>query len=319
MTSLAVCLNRCMKKNSASAVKPIKRKLASATISTKSGHKANFEDQKDLTTQQVYFYQRCLNEELAKRLEKNPNYSLRSFALSLQIDVGALSKILNGLKIPTPLMIRKIVQQLSLSTEQEKQLYLSVAQASKKSGLQRKHPEIRAMLTDTTEHLNISEKDLTPEIFCIISDWYHYAILQLTETVGFKSDSKIIAAQLDVDESEVQMAIDRMLRLGFLRKENGTLVRSTVRLTTGDLAMTTLAFKKRIKQITEKSLHSLENDVISERNHTTMTMAIDPSKIPLAKDMIQEFMDKLSTALQCKKDHVYELQINLFPLQKKTK
>jgi acyl-CoA thioesterase len=50
-----------------------------------------------------------------------------------------------------------------------------------------------------------------------------------------------------------------------------------------------------------------------------MTMAIDPEQLPIAKEMIQEFMEKLSEVLQVKKTNVYELQINLFPLQRGSK
>lgn len=79
--------------------------------------------------------------------------------------------------------------------------------------------------------------------------------------------------------------------------------------------MTTAAHQKRIRQVTEKSVLSLVNHPIRLRNHTTATVAIDPARINLAKEMIRDFMDELCEVMQTKKKTVYELQINFFPLQ----
>lgn len=263
------------------------------------------------------YFQTCLKQELAERLQKNSRYSLRSFARSLKLDPSTLSRILTGQKIPTPELSKKILKQLSLTPKEEKQFLLSMAQAYEEDGVQRKKPEVRAILKNPTH--KIVERDLTPEIFRVISDWYHYAILQLIETEDCKSDIKWIARELDIQEIEVKLAIDRLLELEMIEVVNERFVRTAERLTTGDLTITTSALRKRIKQITEKSVYSLENTPIEKRNHTTMTMAIDPEQIPVAKEMIQEFMDQLCAALQTKKKKVYELQVNLFPIQRTEK
>jgi uncharacterized protein (TIGR02147 family) len=263
------------------------------------------------------YYQIKIREELDQRLRKNARYSLRSFSRALDIDAGTLSRILGGKKIPTPDLSKKILSHLGLNPKEEKLFLLSMAQAYEDNGVQRKKSQVKAILKN--QSTPIQERDLTPEVFRIISDWHHYAILQLMQVEGFKSDARWIATQLGIQEMEVLSAISRLKELEMVEEVKGKLTRTAVRLTTGDLATTTPALRKRIKQITEKSLHSLENDPIAQRNHSTITMAIDPEQIPLAKEMIQEFMDQLCKTLQPKKKKVYELQINLFPLQRSEK
>lgn len=263
---------------------------------------------------QTWFYLSCLKNEFSKRLNKNPHYSLRAYARDLEVAPSTLSRILNNKKIPTPDLTFKFLIKLSLSPQLQKQFKRSMAQAYEAKGVLRKRKEIKEILK--SEHSINTERDLTPEIFKVISDWYHYAILQLIETESFQNNPKWIGQQLGVNETEVKIAIQRLKELELIIEKNGTLERTVNRLNTGELLITTAALRKRIKQISSKSVQSLEKDPITLRNHTTMTMAIDPIKINIAKSMIQDFMDKLSFVLETKKKQVYELQINLFPLQR---
>lgn len=260
------------------------------------------------------YYQTFLRSELAKRINANSRYSLRAFARYLGLDPSVLSRVLNGQKRLSPASSEKIIKKLDISPEEANNILHSMASAYQEDGVKRTQPKVKELLKGTSR--KNPERDLTPEIFRIISDWYHYAILQLREESDFKNDNAWIARQLNISEIEAKLAIERMLKLELITDENGVLKRSSENLTAGDSGITSSAHRKRIKQITEKSIHSLENDDIKIRNHTTMTMAIDPELMPLAKEMIQDFMDQLSEKLQSKKKQVYELQINLFPIQR---
>ena len=261
-----------------------------------------------------YFYQTCLKQELERKLETNSRYSLRSFAKFIGIDSGTLSKVINGKKRITPNLSKKIIDKLELSPEDEKLFMNSVEDLYRDSDLIRKRPEVKKILESNTK--SKPELSLEPEKFKMISDWYHYAILQLMREASFRYDYSWIAKELDINELEAKFAIERMIKLKILKVEGEKLIRKKPSLNAGDSKHTSSAHKKRIKQISKKSTISLEEDSIDIRNHTTITMAIDPSKIPLAKKMIDEFSDKLSEALETKAEKVYELQINLFPLQR---
>jgi uncharacterized protein (TIGR02147 family) len=260
------------------------------------------------------YFQRCLRAELDRRIQKNSRYSLRSFATALQMDSAALSRILAGNKIPTPSLSKKIIVALGLTPDEQKSFLFSIAKAYESGRHQRKPVEIKQILKDHTKTLPV--RDLSTDLFQVISDWHYFAILQLVQTNGFKSNIKWIAQQLRISETQTKMAVDRLMTLELLKKEKDTWVRIPESLLIRDKTMTTPAQRKRIKQITEKAIESLENDPIEIRNHSTLTMAIDPDKIATAKNAIQNFMDQLAVLLQTKKIKVYELQVNLFPLQR---
>ncbi len=262
---------------------------------------------------QNYFYQTLLKEELIKRTNNNPRYSLRSFAKNLELSPAALSQILAGKKLLTFALGKKIVAGLALAPNELKSFWLSVHQSYLESDRKRKDQKI----TNIAKKFNdLNNEDLTFEIFTTISDWYYYAILQLIKTEDFVNDSQYISTQLGISKIQAKLAIEKLLQLNLIENKNGVLRRTQEQLTTADQDVTHAALKKRIAQITNISVQSLENDPISKRNHTTMTMSIDPKKIPIAKNMIQTFMDDLSSVLESKNKQVYELQINLFPLQK---
>jgi uncharacterized protein (TIGR02147 family) len=159
----------------------------------------------------------------------------------------------------------------------------------------------------------------------IIADWYHYAILELTYLDSFPTDSTNvpawIASQLGIGISEARLAVERLLELELLtRDEAGRYRKTDARIATADKKLTTAAHRKRQQEILEKAIASLQNDPIEDRNHSTMTMAIDQSKLCEAKELIREFQSKLCSLLESgKRERVYELAISLFPLQKNSK
>jgi len=259
-----------------------------------------------------HYYQTVIRDELAKRLEKNPRYSLRAFSRALAIDPGMLSRVLNGERIPSLTYSKKLLPHLDLAPAAAKKFLESVAKANKEKSFVKNRAKLKKILFQEEV---LPNRSLSPDQFRIISDWYHYAILQLIATEDFRSNPSWIAKQLGIAEGEAEKAIDRLKIFGFIDEVAGNYVRLTPSLSTGDLTLTTKAQRKRIRQVTEKSLLSLENHPIRVRNHTTLTVAIDPERINLAKEMIQDFMGELCEVMQTKKKTVYELQINFFPLQ----
>jgi transcriptional regulator with XRE-family HTH domain len=55
-----------------------------------------------------------LAQELLRRKERNPSYSLRSFARDLRLSPSCVSEILNNKRSPSPKNVRKIAEKLAL-------------------------------------------------------------------------------------------------------------------------------------------------------------------------------------------------------------
>ena len=108
---------------------------------------------------------RTLLGELERRQQANPAYSLRAFAKHLGMISGALSQII-AKKRP-----------LSVKTAQRLLGQLPISQSKKTAMLG--HFGASAAGTPTT---------IDDDVFHIIRDWYHFAILNLIKTDAFQND-----------------------------------------------------------------------------------------------------------------------------------
>lgn len=257
------------------------------------------------------FYRSYLMKELQSRCDRNPSYSMRAFAKSLGISPGVLSQILSGKTVPSYKRTQALLKTLNLDPVERERIFESVAELQKSRGLKRLNSSFRS-------HVQIKtvSQDLSIDHFKVISDWHHYAILMIAQTQNFKKDFKWMASQLSISELETKLAWERLVKLGFILEKNGK-TKAKEDFTTQDRHLTTAALKRHQRQILEKAIFSLENDDISERDITSFTMAIDPIKLPQARDIIARATKELSTLLENgKRTRVYQLSISLFPIQK---
>lgn len=241
----------------------------------------------------------CLQETILKRCRNNPRYSLRAFARSLKIEPSALSKLIHGKRKITYSMFNHLCQNLDLTTEFVKKF---------------SSPN-ESMFDD--HNLDSSYQTLTLDTFQVISEWYHYAILELTKIKNFKPDSKWIANSLGITPSEVQMAKKRLIRLGFLEVDTrGQWHDKSGNITTVGNAITNNAFKKLQKQVLEKAISALETIPLDQRNQSSVTIAVDQDLIPEIEDKIKKFRRQLTQYIEFKGNStaVYHLSISLYPI-----
>jgi len=227
------------------------------------------------------------------------------------MDAAALSRILADKKVPSKKASDKIIETLGM-TPAERAKFLASLTARQKS---RKLERLNQFLT--TNALNTEpRKELSAEIFQVIADWYHYAILEITFQSDFKADPKWISKKLEISYAEAQLAMNRLLELGFLVKnEDGKIIKSDVKITMTDTQTSNAALQRRNKQVLNKAIEAIDKYPVQKRSASTMTMAIDPEKIPAAKKMIQKFNRELCEFLESgNRKQVYELTTNLFPL-----
>lgn len=265
-----------------------------------------------------YFYQQCLREKLLERARHNPRYSIRSFAKAIGVGSSALSQIISGTRTVSTKVVDRMLAHLELDASEKRSFLESVIVEKKQKGLKRISPDLKARLdaarmADTQGRVH----GVDLQVFRVISDWYHYAILELTFAADFKPESRWIADTLGITEIEAKVAVARLLELGLLEKVDGTLRKAQFDLSTTDPSKTSEFHRKRQKQVLEKSIYSLMHDPIETRNHSASTLCIDPKNLPAAKAKIRQCMKEIvSTLVPGDPSRVYELQVSLFPLQK---
>ncbi len=153
--------------------------------------------------------------------------------------------------------------------------------------------------------------------FRALSEWHHFAILDLSTCKDFRSEPLWIAKRLRIASSQVRDAVARLLRLGLLRASGSTWVKANVALEvpTRKAEPEIRAFHK---QMITKSLEALESpsiDAYRSRDIRAVTMAIDPKKLSEAKAMVARFHQELSdflTSGDC--TEVYQFNSQLFAL-----
>ncbi len=266
---------------------------------------------------QLPYYRKALNDKLVERIERNPKYSLRAFAKAIGLDSSALSQMLSGKRFMSDARAQKLLDRLDLSVEDREQFLSSLASARVDAGFKRMSAAQRTRVNQCkSSDFQNQNRELTIDQFKMASDWYHYAILELTKVKGFQSNPTWIAKRLGINDAEAIAAIDRLTALELIEEIDGKLTKTSLYLDSANKGVSSAAHRRRQKQIIEKSLHALEHYPIEIRNHSARTVAIAPHRIKEAKVRIEKFMMELCDELGATDpDQVYELSVQLFPLE----
>lgn len=106
-----------------------------------------------------------------------------------------------------------------------------------------------------------SMKEIQEDTLKIISDWYHFAIMELLLVKDFKSDPAWIAARLRIPEAQVSMALDRLVRMELVEFKKGHFTSTGVQLKTVSGVPST-SIRKFNKQILEKAIAAIKLQTI---------------------------------------------------------
>ena len=238
-----------------------------------------------------------LQAEFSQRSRRNPRYSVRAFARLLQMDPSSVSQLLSGKRRASTKVIAAACDRLSARPE--------IRDAQMRAA------RVRRLAAEPAE----LPTRIAADAFAAIADWHHYAILELTFVDGFDPDPKWIARELRIGVAEARAAVDRLLRLGLLRREGGRLGKSARFTTNYEEGFTAPALKELQRQILAQALAAIDGAAPEDKDITSMTMAIDPDRLPEARRRIRAFRRELCAYLeQGKPTRVFTLGLQLFPV-----
>lgn len=244
-----------------------------------------------------------IQEELDKRKLINSSYSLRALARDLNINHSLLSRIIASKIQMTPKIFERISGPLKL-TEEEVSRYKKEISERKK--------------TQSKERVVVSNfRSLKIEEFKIIQDWYNFAILELVNLEDFEPTGEWISNKLSIDRDEAQMALDRLISLDLLQKNNkGRYIKVTSHVSVMTPEFTAKAMKERQKAVLTKAIVAMEKLPIEIRDNSSITLSLDSDLLPEIKEKIKKMRRSLAnyiTQKSKKRDHVYELSVSFFP------
>lgn len=156
---------------------------------------------------------------------------------------------------------------------------------------------------------------LEEKYFKIISEWEYYGLLQLMTLPSFSPEIKWISRRLKISETRTNSVLKHLEELEFIKADaKKGYVRTTPSLETSEDVESLALQKSHIESLT-LGKEKLETTPVELRDFSSITIAIDSTKVPEAKVLIREFQEKLYTLLSTNnKNEVYQFNCQLFPL-----
>lgn len=247
--------------------------------------------------------QKLLQRKFAELQSSNARYSLRAFSRKVGINPGALSAIMNGKRNVSTKLIQRIAERLLLDPQERSELFSHFRVL--------RYEEARKHVAQSGADYRV----LSAAQFKVVAEWEHSAILSLMRTKDFQSDTSWIAERLGLSTTRVRDVVRRLIEAGMVEMTaDGSLVRVTPKYrSTDDIA--DIGLRRSHEQSLELAKRSLEQDGVSERDHTWVMFAMDPKKLSMAKEKIRRFQDELAELVETgDQTEVYRLSMHFIPL-----
>ncbi|MDO9181908.1 MAG: DUF4423 domain-containing protein [Bacteriovorax sp.] len=241
-----------------------------------------------------------LKNEFTRKKTRNGSYSLRSYSRDLDLDPSNLSKIMSYQKTIGPTLRSRIGLKLGFNEK-----------------------EIKSWLKPATHEktANQNYKNLNLDLFRVISEWQYYALLEYFKINNISSKPIDIANQLGLKVSVVNNSLKRLVELGLLKKNKESFFPADESSSSILNITTSSAHREQQRQILEGAIDALQNVPVEFRSQSSMTLAIDSTKINEARELIKNFRRDLGQFLSTSDqlDSVYQLSISLYPVTNQPK
>jgi uncharacterized protein (TIGR02147 family) len=255
-------------------------------------------------------YRHYLRAVLADRTSKNPAYSLRAFAKNLGLAPSYLSAVMNGKKSLSPDTAYAVTEKLNLG-EQEAAYFRVLAQIEGT-----KNPALRESLLQRAQTLSptVVVSDLSVDQFKMMADWHHSAIVAATDLSDIEVNPDRIAKILGLSLAEVQVAVERLIRLKVLERESEGRLKQVASHSRLVSQKPNRAVRSYHRQNLEKAIENLSQHAPDERFFGSETFCIDDSHLEEFRKLCNQFLDSaLVLANKAKtKNQVYHLGVQFF-------
>lgn len=258
---------------------------------------------------------RALKALYSARKQRNPRYSLRSFAKTIQMSPSSLSSILAGKQNVSPAKMREVADKLGVTGDEQNYLVALAELSCAKSPADVKASKEKIAQFGFDSPIYQITKDQVE----IYGSWEALAIIEALKISDAQRSAHWLATALEIPLKSIESICAVLTKHHFIvQHEDGTY--SCLRDHSSSEGPVKTLPPKPIRQfhasIMQKAMIALDEQPLSERDISTMIYASSASSTPQVKQAIKEFRRALMAAGESveTKDSVYCLAIQWFKL-----
>ncbi|MCO5141689.1 MAG: TIGR02147 family protein [Oligoflexia bacterium] len=264
---------------------------------------------KEISSLKYNSYLPFLQDVLGK---KDRKISLRGLAKLAGISPSHLSRAVSGQKKLSASSVHRLSIALNQNAQETDHL-LSLVELENTTD--------NKIRTKILKRISVGSKSasstISLDIFRVIADWYYFAVVALINTKSFKPDSYWIGRRLGIKPFEARVALERLIQLGIVQKNgrNYTVMNEADITTTDDLPSG--AIKENHSQHLSMAQQAMHEVAIEKREFNNLTIPMNVSDLPKAKEMIREFIDRFDREMKRNPaDEVFQMNLQFYQLTK---
>jgi uncharacterized protein (TIGR02147 family) len=229
-----------------------------------------------------------IKRELQFRLQRRPLYSQRALARDLDLSPSTLTDFLKGRLALSSGRISQISKKLGLS-EEEKQHWIDLTTFKFSKNSQKKSDsffKIQSRIETEKNAISLDE-------FKAISQWHHFAFLELIEMNSTKySNLKISAKALSLPVVEMRATAERLIALKLLSLSENQIYRVEHSTNVGN-STPSEAIRSFHHQILQKAQVAVDHQSIKERFVSSTLVGLPAEKIPVIIDQLKSLAHQI--------------------------
>jgi uncharacterized protein (TIGR02147 family) len=247
---------------------------------------------------------------LVKRNEKNPSYSMRSFARNLTISPSLLSRVLAKKKSLSEESVNLIAEKLKLKPDEANllQLYAKFARSKSESTRKSLKEQIQSIQSTGVRYF---EMEATSEK--ILSDHFSLALLCLLEIPKVSQEISDLAIRLKCSTVKIRNSIQALNLFGLIKEVAGKLKPTNeFRIFNARRSSKIMAYHRSNLTL---AAQALEAEDFSKRDFSSSIFSFSPNDIERARQIISDcHRQLLSFSKSADSDGVYMFSTQVFRL-----
>lgn len=249
------------------------------------------------------------NTELDRRKSLNSAYSLRAYAMDLEVSNSSLSQVLSQKRALSRKLAVGLIDSFKVSIADKNQLKKRLNEKVEIKKLSTKHQYLNSDIDFVS--LEASEK-------YIVSNWWAYAILTVGKSDEFDGSLSFLKSRLNLPLKTVEECIEHLCNKKLCEKSSEGKYRFTKNDFTTTHNIPNPYLRKQHKSLLSMASEKIDRLAVDQRDFSFVCMNANKDDILRMKQWISKFRREFMTEFEDNsKAEPFRLCIQLFPINEK--